>query len=72
MAITQADSAASFFFPELMAIADETIRAWMQDASFDDYRVYLAKQLLMDVCRSGESENDSYSDSEEKIMFLDF
>ena len=29
-------------------------------------------KLLMDVCRSGESENDSYSDSEEKIMFLDF
>lgn len=29
-------------------------------------------KLLMDVCRIGESENDSYSDSEEKIMFLDF
>ena len=29
-------------------------------------------KLLLDVCRSGESENDSYSDSEEKIMFLDF
>ncbi len=47
MAITQADSAASFFFPELMAIADGTIRAWMQDASFDDYRVYLTKRLRM-------------------------
>lgn len=29
-------------------------------------------KLLLDVCRSGESEKDSYSDPEEKIMFLDF
>ncbi|MCH5289682.1 MAG: oligoendopeptidase F [Treponema sp.] len=47
MAVTQADSAASFFFPELMAIDETSIRTWMQDAAFDDYRVYLAKRLRM-------------------------
>ena len=29
-------------------------------------------KLLLDVCRSGESDNDNDRDSEEKIMFLDF
>lgn len=47
MAITQADSAASFFFPELMAIDDKTIQAWIKDKAFDDYRVYLKKRLRM-------------------------
>ena len=45
MAITAAESASSFFFPELMAIDDKTIAEWIKDHSFDDYRIFLSTQL---------------------------
>ena len=62
MAITQADSAASFFFPELMAIDDKTIHAWIQDKAFDDYRIYLKKRLRM--------KPHILSEKEEKLLAL--
>ena len=58
MAITAAESDGSFFFPELMAIPDQTITAWLEDSSFDDYRIFLKKQLRMkDHILSEKEEN---------------
>lgn len=34
-----------FWEPELLAIEDDKIQAWIQDKAFDDYRVYI-QQLL--------------------------
>ena len=58
MAITAAESASSFFFPELMAIDSDTISGWIQDKAFDDYRIFLNKQLRMkDHVLSEKEEN---------------
>lgn len=58
MAITAAESASSFFFPELMAIDSDTISGWIQDKTFDDYRIFLNKQLRMkDHVLSEKEEN---------------
>ncbi len=58
MAVTAAESASSFFFPELMAIPDETIASWIEDPSFDDYRIFLKKQVRMkDHILSEKEEN---------------
>ena len=45
MAYTQYVAAVSFWDPELLAIPDDKIRSWIQDKSFDDYRVYIQKAL---------------------------
>ncbi|MBQ7158102.1 MAG: oligoendopeptidase F [Treponema sp.] len=62
MAITSAESASSFFFPELMTIPDDTLSAWIEDADFDDYRVFLKKQLRM--------KDHILSEKEENILAL--
>ena len=45
MAYTKYVTAISFWEPELLAISDDKIRAWIGDPSFDDYRVYIQKTL---------------------------
>ena len=45
MAYTQYVTAISFWEPELLAIPDDKIQAWIQDKNFDDYRIYIQKTL---------------------------
>ena len=45
MAYSAAESATSFFAPELMAIPDEKINAWMNLPEFADYKIFLQKEL---------------------------
>ena len=45
MAYAAADSATSFFSPELMAIPDEKINAWIALPEFADYKIFLQKEL---------------------------
>ena len=62
MAITASESESSFFFPELMAIDDKKIADWITDSSFDDYRIFLNKQLRM--------KSHILSEKEENLMAL--
>jgi len=45
MAYTRSASETSFYVPEIMAIDDEKISAWIQQDEFKDYRVYIQKML---------------------------
>ncbi|WP_294427608.1 oligoendopeptidase F [uncultured Treponema sp.] len=45
MAYSAAESATSFFAPELMAIPDEKINSWMDLPEFADYKIFLQKEL---------------------------
>lgn len=62
MAITASESESSFFFPELMAIDDKKIADWITDSSFDDYRIFLNKQLRM--------KSHILSEKEENLLAL--
>ena len=45
MAYSEAESATSFFSPELMAIPDEKLSSWMNLPEFADYKIFLQKEL---------------------------
>ena len=45
MAYAASESATSFFSPELMAIPDEKINAWITLPEFADYKIFLQKEL---------------------------
>ena len=45
MAYSESESATSFFAPELMAIPDEKIKAWIELPEFADYKIFLQKEL---------------------------
>jgi len=62
MAYSNADAQSAFFSPELLSIPDEKINAWMEDSSFDDYRIYLKKSLRM--------KDHTLSEREERLMAL--
>lgn len=47
MAAVKADAETSFFSPELLSIDDATVRAWLEQPEFADYRVFLQKELRM-------------------------
>lgn len=62
MALTASDTELSFFDPELQSIDDEKISSWIEDASFDDYRIFLKKLL--------RAKPHILSEKEERIMAL--
>ncbi len=43
MALTQVEAALSFYTPEIIAIPDEKIDAWLKGEAFAPYRVYIKK-----------------------------
>lgn len=62
MALTASDTELSFFDPELQSIDDEKINSWIEDNSFDDYRIFLKKLL--------RAKPHILSEKEERIMAL--
>lgn len=62
MAYTKYAAETSFFNPELLAIPDEKINAWLELPEFDDYRIFLKKQLRLKA--------HTLSEKEERIMSL--
>lgn len=56
MAYTKSESETSFFSPELMEIADETISEWMNLPEFADYRIFLQKELHYKAYTLSEQE----------------
>ena len=56
MAVTAAETATSFFSPELLEIADEKINKWIEAKEFDDYRIYIKKHLHMKPYTLSEKE----------------
>ena len=47
MAVTAAESAVSFFMPEIMSISDKKMQTWIEKKEFADYKIYLKKHLHM-------------------------
>ena len=45
MAYSKAEAETAFYTPELLSIPDEKINEWIEDKSFDDYRVSIKKTL---------------------------
>ncbi len=62
MAYAKAGAECSFFSPELMAIPDETIKAWKELGEFADYKIFIEKEL--------HSKPYTLSEKEERILFL--
>lgn len=62
MAYTKFSAETSFFSPELQAIPDETIRAWIEKSEFDDYRIFIQKLLRL--------KEHILSEKEERILSL--
>lgn len=62
MALSKSNAELSFFDPELMAIDDEKISEWIEDESFDDYRIFLKKTL--------RAKPYVLSEKEERILAL--
>ena len=62
MAYTQYQAEKSFFEPELMSIEDSTIRQWIEDSSFADYKIYVEKLL--------HGKEHTLSEKEERLLAL--
>ena len=62
MVYTDFGEATSFFDPEVMAIPDETINAWLEEPSFKDYKIYFKKLL--------HAKPHILSEKEEKLLSL--
>lgn len=62
MAITEVQTAMSFFAPELMAIADKKIDTWIEKKEFADYKIFIKKTRHM--------KPYVLSEKEERIMAL--
>ena len=62
MAYAQAAAITSFFDSELSEIPDEKVNAWIEDASFNDYRIYIKKLLRL--------KEHILSEKEERLMAL--
>ncbi|MBR1912544.1 MAG: oligoendopeptidase F [Treponema sp.] len=62
MAYTQIKAQLSFFIPELLAIPDEKINAWIEGKEFDDYRIFIKKIL--------HRKPHTLSEKEERILAL--
>ncbi len=62
MAYTKACSDTSFWTPELLAIPDEKINAWIEDEQFKDYKIYIKKALHV--------KPHILSEKEERLMAL--
>ena len=62
MAASAADARLSFLIPEIQAIPEEKITAWIEDSQFDDYRIWLKKLLRM--------KPHILSEKEERILAL--
>ena len=62
MAYTKFSAETSFFSPELQAIPDEIIRAWIEKSDFDDYRIFIQKLLRL--------KEHILSEKEERILSL--
>ncbi|WP_407426149.1 oligoendopeptidase F [Treponema sp.] len=62
MAYSESDSETSFFSPELMSIPDEKINAWKELPEFEDYKIFLQKEL--------HHKPYILSEKEEKILSL--
>jgi oligoendopeptidase F len=62
MAASKAQAAASWAAPELMAVPDETMEAFMKNERLRDYRIYLKKTLRF--------KPHVLSDKEEKILSI--
>jgi len=63
MAVTAAETATSFFSPELLEIQDSKINAWIDAKEFDNYRIYIQKHLHM--------KPYTLSEKEERILALE-
>lgn len=62
MAYAQAAAITSFFDSELSEIPDEKVNAWIEDDSFNDYRIYIKKLLRL--------KEHILSEKEERLMAL--
>ncbi len=62
MAVTKFCAETAFFDPELSAIPDEKINAWIEKPEFADYKIYLQKTLRL--------KKYVLSEKEEKIIAL--
>ncbi len=58
MAAAKADAQTSFFSPELLAIDEEKITSWLQDAAFADYRIFIQKERRMKAHILSEKEEN--------------
>ena len=62
MAYTQSQAQLSFYTPELLAIPDSNINAWIKEERFADYRIYIQKIL--------HAKPHVLSEKEERILAL--
>ena len=62
MAYSKAEAETAFYTPELLSIPDEKINEWIEDKSFDDYRVSIKKTL--------HAKPHILSEKEERILAL--
>lgn len=62
MAYTEFQSKIAFFDPELLAIPEETLRAWISAPEFADYKIYVEKLL--------HYNKYTLSEKEERILSL--
>lgn len=62
MAYTDFSAAVSYFDPEVMAIPDETIRSWIEQPEFADYKIFFQKLL--------HAKPHILSEKEEKLLSL--
>ena len=68
MAVTAAETATSFFSPELLEIADEKINKWIEAKEFDPYRIYIKKHLHMKPYTLSEKEERIIALSNESMQ----
>ena len=62
MEYTKVGAAQSFYLPEMLAIPDATIEAWLADDAFADYRIYVRKIM--------HRKAHTLSEKEERILAL--
>ena len=70
MAYTQSQAQLSFYTPELLAIPDSNINAWIKEERFADYRIYIQK--ILHAKPHVLSEKEVVLSNENMTLFNDF